>query len=66
MQVSALTQLEADYFEIVCNFTDDELTLFRLRLKNVPLEECAEIMNRSVDSVKKISRKINKKCMDAS
>ena len=66
MQVSALTQLEADYFEIVCNFTDDELTLFRLRLKNVPLEECAEIMNRSVDSIKKISRKINKKCMDAS
>ena len=66
MQVSAFTQLEADYFEIVCNFTDDELTLFRLRLKNVPLEECAEIMNRSVDSVKKISRKINKKCMDAS
>ena len=66
MQVSALTQLEADYFEIVCNFTDDELTLFRLRLKNVPLEECAEIINRSVDSVKKISRKINKKCIDAS
>ena len=66
MQVSALTQLEADYFEIVCNFTDDELTLFRLRLKNVPLEECVEIMNGSVDSVKKISRKINKKCIDAS
>ena len=66
MIIYSLTQIEADYFEIVCNFTDDEFTLFRLRLKNVPLKECAEIMNRSVDSVKKISRKINKKCMDAS
>ena len=66
MIIYSLTQIEADYFEIVCNFTDEELTLFRLRLKNVPLEECAEIMHRSVDSVKKISQRIKSKILKAS
>lgn len=61
MQISSFTQTEADYFETVCNFTPEEGRLFRLRLKDKSLEECAEVMNRSVDSVKQLSRKINAK-----
>lgn len=61
MQIRDFTQTEADYLETVCNFTEDENTLFRLRLKNVSLEECAERMHRSVDSVKQLSRKVNAK-----
>lgn len=61
MQIRDFTQTEADYLETVCNFTEDENTLFLLRLKNVPLEECAEQMHRSVDSVKQLSRKVNAK-----
>ena len=58
MQIRDLTQSQIDYLEIVCNFTEDELTLFKLRAKNTPLEQCAEIMNRGIDSTKQLSRKV--------
>lgn len=61
MQIRDFTQTEADYLETVCNFTQDENTLFHLRLKDVSLEECAERMNRSIDSVKQLSRRVNAK-----
>jgi hypothetical protein len=61
MKICDFTQTEADYLEAVCNFTQDENTLFQLRLKNVSLEECAEKMNRSIDSVKLLSRRVNAK-----
>ena len=61
MQIRDLTLSEADYLQAVCNFTKDENTLFELRLQDCTLEECAERMNRSVDSVKQLSRKVNAK-----
>ena len=61
MQIRDFTQTEADYLEAVCNFNHDEHTLFMLRLKDIPLEDCAERMNLSVDSVKRISRRVNAK-----
>lgn len=61
MQIRDLTTSEADYLQAVCNFTKDENTLFELRLSDLSLEECAERMNRSIDSVKQLSRKVNAK-----
>lgn len=61
MQIRDFTQSEADYLQAVCNFTADENTLFELRLKDIPLESCAEKMNRSIDSVKALSRRVNAK-----
>ena len=61
MQIRDLTMSEADYLQAVCNFTTDENTLFELRLSDLSLEECAERMNRSIDSVKQLSRKVNAK-----
>ena len=61
MQIRDFTTSEADYLETVCNFTADEKTLFRLRLADLQLEECAERMNRSIDSVKQLSRRVNSK-----
>ena len=52
---------EADYLQTVCNFTKEENTLFTLRLQDVPLEECAERMNVSVPTVKRISQRVNAK-----
>ena len=52
---------EADYLQAVCNFTRDENTLFELRLQDIPLEECAERMNISMPTVKRISQRVNKK-----
>lgn len=61
MIISELTYSEADYLQAVCNFTRDENELFELRFQGLTLDECAERMNRSLDSVKQISRKVNKK-----
>lgn len=61
MQIRDLTQTEADYLQAVCNFTKDENTLFELRLRDIPLEECAEVMNISVPTVKRISQRVNAK-----
>lgn len=61
MQIRDLTRSEADYLQIVCNFTKDEGTLFELRLSDISLEECAERMNISVPTVKRISQRVNKK-----
>ena len=61
MQIRDLTTSEADYLQAVCNFTKDENVLFELRLQDCSLEECAERMNRSIDSVKQLSRKVNAK-----
>ena len=61
MQIRDLTMSEADYLQAVCNFTKDENTLFELRLQDIPLEECAERMNISVPTVKRISHRVNAK-----
>ena len=61
MQIRDLTRSEADYLQMVCNFTKDENTLFELRLQDCSLEECAERMNMSVPTVKRISQRVNAK-----
>lgn len=61
MLIRDLTRSEADYLQVVCNFTPEENTLFELRLQDISLEECAERMNVSVPTVKRISKRVNSK-----
>lgn len=61
MQIRDLTMSEADYLQAVCNFTKEENALFELRLQDIPLEDCAERMNISVPTVKRISQRVNAK-----
>lgn len=61
MKIHEFTQSELDYLEIQCNFTEAETELLHLRQKGKSLDECAEEMNRSVDSIKKLSKAINLK-----
>lgn len=61
MKIYSFTRPELDYLELECNFTSDELKLFRLRAKDMPLEDCAEEMNVSVSTVKRLSRRVNNK-----
>ena len=61
MQIRDLTRSEADYLQLVCNFTKDENTLFELRLQDTSLEECAEKMNISVPTVKRIHDRVKRK-----
>lgn len=61
MIISDFTKPELDYFRENCNFTRDERTLFEYRVQEYSLEECAEMMNVSISTVKRISRKVNNK-----
>lgn len=61
LKVYDFTVPELDYFRAKCNFTEDERTLFEYRSKNIPLEQCAGLMNVSVSTVKRLSRKVNSK-----
>lgn len=58
MKICDFTCPELDRFRMLCNFTADEMILFRLRSKDVPLEECAETMNISTSTVKRIQKRI--------
>lgn len=61
MIISDFTVPELNYFRENCNFVGLEIRVFELRSQGIPLEEIAEILDMSVDGVKKISRKVNKK-----
>ena len=61
MKVYDFTVPELNYFRTYCNFTKDESTLFEYRARNIPPEQCAELMNVSVSTIKRLSRKVNNK-----
>lgn len=58
MQIRDFTQTEADYLETVCNFTPDENSLFQLRLRDIPLETCAEQLKISVPTVNRLHKRV--------
>lgn len=61
MKIYDFTTPELNYFRDNCNFTDEERKLFDYRARNIPLECIAEIMDISVSTAKRISRRVNNK-----
>lgn len=61
MIISDFTGIELDVLRQACNFVCNEKMVFELRSQGLCLEEIAEILDLSVEGVKKISRKVNKK-----
>ena len=61
MKIYDFTVPELNYYRDYCNFTEDERVLFEYRAKNIPLETCAEIMNVSISTAKRISKRVNNK-----
>lgn len=61
MKICDFTRREVEYFRQECNFTSDEMALFNMRANNIPLEECAERMNVSISTAKRISQRVNNK-----
>ena len=61
MIIADYTKPELDYYRDNCNFVGNEVSVFELRSKGTTLEEIAEILNMSVEGVKKVSRKVNNK-----
>ena len=61
MVISDYTTSELEHFREECNFVMNEKMVFELRSQGLSLEEIAEILHMSVEGIKKISRKVNKK-----
>lgn len=61
MKLYVFTKKDIDRFLIECNFTPDEERLFRLRCQECTLEYCAEQMNVSISTAKRLSRRVNNK-----
>ena len=61
MKIREFTKPEIRYLLAEGNFTSDERTLFDMRCEDVPLEECAERMNVSVSTVKRLNKRIKTK-----
>ena len=63
MIISDFTVSELDVFRRSCNFVSNEKMVFELRSQGLCLEEIAEVLEMSVNGVKKISRKVNNKIL---
>lgn len=61
MIVSAFTKPELNFLRDNCNFVGNEIDVFELRSKGIPLEQIAETLNMSAEGIKKVSRKVNNK-----
>ncbi len=61
LKIPDFTKPEIDFIKENANFTITEKQLFDLRNSEHSLEECAEIMNISVSTVKRINKKMKAK-----
>lgn len=66
MKICDFTRKEIEYCISECNFTEPEEALFYMRCKDVPLEHCAEQMNISISTVKRLSRRMMNKIFKVS
>lgn len=61
MKICDFVNSELEHIRSEANFTKEQATLFDLRVKNIPLEECAEKMNVSVSTVYRINKTVKMK-----
>lgn len=61
MIISDFTTPELNYLREQCNFVGSEKAVFELRSRGVPLDRIADEVNLTIDGVKKVSCKINRK-----
>ena len=61
MKISDFVKVEIEHILAESNFTKEEEELFLLRTKDVPLEQCAELLNVSVSTVKRVNKRIKLK-----
>lgn len=59
--ISKFTHPELQYYNHMCNFTPQEQLLFSFRAEGHTLDECCDLMNMDLSSIKRLSVKVNKK-----
>lgn len=63
LKIPDFTKPEIDFIKANANFTTQESELFDLRNAEHSLEECAELMNVSVTTIYRISKKMKTKIL---
>lgn len=61
MKICDFVNSELERIRSEANFTKDERFLFELRAEDIPLEQCAEIMNLSVSTIYRLHKKVKAK-----
>lgn len=61
IDISKLIKAEYEYIRLNANFTERELQLYELRNKQYTYEMCAELMNMSVLTIKRIAHQVDRK-----
>lgn len=61
MKIWDFTERELSHLRAVCNFTRAERELFDYRSMEYSLEDCADSMNMSLSTVKRINKKMKAK-----
>ena len=61
IDISKLIKAEYEYIRLNANFTERELQLYELRNKQYTYETCAELMNMSVSTIKRIAHQVDRK-----
>ena len=61
LKIPDFTRPEIEYIKENANFTEQENSLFDLRNRENSLENCAEEMNISLSTVKRINKRIKSK-----
>lgn len=60
MRIKGFTAPELDRFRRLCDFTDQELTLFNLRAAGLSLDTCGEKMDYSPSGIRYLSGRIKR------
>lgn len=61
MTISDFTVPELNYLRENCNFVNLEIEVFEQRSKGITLEQIADNLHISIDYVRKLSQRVNKK-----
>ena len=58
LKICDFVNSELEHIRSEANFTNEEMILFNMRAKDIPLEECAERMNLSVSTIYRLHKKV--------
>lgn len=61
LKIPDFTKPEIDFIKENANFKKEEMELFDLRNDECSIEKCAELMNVSVSTVKRINKRMKSK-----
>lgn len=61
MVIGDMTLPQLEFYREYCNFVGAEKALFDYRAAGHTLDECCDLLNMDISSVKRLSRKVNNK-----